>query len=230
MLARTYGQHTRPPENLTFDPAAIPKPSAPPPPQGPDQLKRLEEQLHERDEKLSTLLADKTAFDAELQQLRAEVAAARQANLAQPDTHDYSEAETRDFFIDLLLKEAGWALDRPHDQEYEVTGMVSPDGRGFVDYVLWGDDGKPLRLVEAKRTKRNPREGVMSRGSADKTIRRRGCSNSISLPAAGDESNPLSALGCWRSAYSQALDDSVRDGSARRIHVQLVENDARPLA
>jgi len=24
--------------------------------------------------------------------------------------HDYSEAETRDYFIDLLLKEAGWEL------------------------------------------------------------------------------------------------------------------------
>ena len=43
--------------------------------------------------------------------LRDEVAAAKKANAATPDTHDYSEAETRDYFIDLLLKEAGWALD-----------------------------------------------------------------------------------------------------------------------
>lgn len=41
----------------------------------------------------------------------AEVAEAKQAAAAQPDTHDYSEAETRDSFIDLLLKEAGWPLD-----------------------------------------------------------------------------------------------------------------------
>jgi type I site-specific restriction endonuclease len=30
--------------------------------------------------------------------------------------------------------------------------MPNNQGKGFVDYVLWGDDGKPLGLVEAKRT------------------------------------------------------------------------------
>jgi type I restriction enzyme R subunit len=34
------------------------------------------------------------------------------ANTATPDTHDYNEAETRDLYIDLLLKEAGWKLDQ----------------------------------------------------------------------------------------------------------------------
>ena len=37
--------------------------------------------------------------------------------------------------------------------------MPNTEGKGFVDYVLWGDDGKPLALVEAKRTKRDPRVG-----------------------------------------------------------------------
>ena len=46
-----------------------------------------------------------------------------------PDTHDYSEAETRDLFIDLLLHEAGWPLDQKRDREYEVTGMPNADGR-----------------------------------------------------------------------------------------------------
>jgi type I restriction enzyme, R subunit len=32
-------------------------------------------------------------------------------------------------------------------------------GKGFVDYVLWGDDGKPLALVEAKRTTRDAKVG-----------------------------------------------------------------------
>jgi len=43
--------------------------------------------------------------------------------------------------------------------EHEVQGMPNATGQGFVDYVLWGDDGKPLGLVEAKRTSRDPREG-----------------------------------------------------------------------
>jgi type I restriction enzyme, R subunit len=59
-------------------------------------------------EKLAELLADKTTLDVELQRLRTEVAAAKKANASWPDEHNYSEAETRDYFIDLLLKEAGW--------------------------------------------------------------------------------------------------------------------------
>ena len=37
--------------------------------------------------------------------------------------------------------------------------MPNNEGKGFVDYVLWGDDGKPLGLVEAKRTRRDARVG-----------------------------------------------------------------------
>lgn len=96
---------------------------------------------------------------AELTELRSEVAKAKAANEARPDTHDYSEAETRDAFIDLLLKEAGWPLHKPEDREYRVTGMPPDGGEGFVDYVLWGADGKPLGLVEAKRTRRDARAG-----------------------------------------------------------------------
>jgi type I restriction enzyme R subunit len=143
---------------LAFDAAVLPK-ATPVPPQTVEQLRRLEEQLHERDEKLSALLADRITLDAELQRLRQEVAAAKAANAAQPDTHDYSESETRDYFIDLLLKEAGWTLDKPQDREYEVRGMPNAEDKGFVDYVLWGDDGKPLGLVEAKRTRKDPRVG-----------------------------------------------------------------------
>ncbi len=58
-----------------------------------------------------------------------------------------------------MLREAGWALDKPEDREYAVTGMPNGTGAGYVDYVLWGDDGTPLGLVEAKRTTRDPRAG-----------------------------------------------------------------------
>lgn len=156
-LVRTYSKQA-PAATLTFDQSLLPKTAAVPQ-QTLDQLKRLEEQLHERDEKLSAVLADKTALDEELKRLRGEVAAAKAANAAKPDAHDYSEAETRDYFIDLLLKEAGWALDKKQDREYEVAGMPNDEGVGFVDYVLWGDDGKPVALVEAKRTKKDPRVG-----------------------------------------------------------------------
>ena len=157
-LARTYGRVGRPAPGLAFDSAALPRPAAGAQ-QTAEQLRAMEDRLRERDEKLAVLLADNGALDEELKRLRAEVAQAKQAATAQPDAHDYSEAETRDYFIDLLLKEAGWPLDQPRDREFEVSGMPNSQGKGFVDYVLWGDDGKPLGLVEAKRTRRDARVG-----------------------------------------------------------------------
>ncbi len=157
-FGRTYGRVARPAPGLVFDASALPEAAAVPK-QTAEQLQQLEAGLRERDEKLAVLLADKSALDEELTRLRAEVAAARKTAAAQPDAHDYFEAETRDYFIDLLLKEAGWPLDQPRDREFEVAGMPNNQGKGFVDYVLWGDDGKPLGLVEAKRTHRDARVG-----------------------------------------------------------------------
>src|SRR6185369_4172245 len=156
-LARTYGQRHRPAPSLTFSPALLPTTSTVDP-QTLDQLQALESKLRERDEKLSSLLTDKAALNEELKKLREEVAAAKKANTVKPDTHDYSEAETRDYFIDLLLKEAGWELNEKNF-EIEVKGMPNNQGKGYVDYVLWGDDGKPLGLVEAKRTKKDAKVG-----------------------------------------------------------------------
>ena len=82
---------------------------------------------------------------------------------SKPDGRRYRtiivEAETRDLFIDLLLREAGFDPKAPDTIEVEVTGMPNAPGVGFVDYVLRGDDGKPLALVEAKRTRKDPRVG-----------------------------------------------------------------------
>mgnify|MGYP001108743812 FL=1 len=80
-----------------------------------------------------------------------------------------SEAQTRKQLIDLLLKEAGWKFPSFQEGcptkedgvlpsvtvEFEVSGMphsTNPSGKGFVDYVLWDDNGKPLAVIEAKKT------------------------------------------------------------------------------
>jgi type I restriction enzyme, R subunit len=162
-LARNYARQAKPNDSLAFNPALLLRVSSPTSPQNLDQLQRLEAQLREKDEKLSQLLGHKSKLDEELKRLQAEIAAAKAANAAKPDLHDYSEKETRDYFIDLLLKEAGWALAKEgHDTEFPVTGMPNSKGskgEGFVDYVLWGDDGKPLGLVEAKRTRKSAEVG-----------------------------------------------------------------------
>jgi type I restriction enzyme R subunit len=158
-LAHTYGRGKKPAPGLTFDTERAARPAAAAHRQSLEQLQKLQDQLRERDEKLTALLADKSALDDELRRIREEVAATKKANAAEPDTHDYSEAETRDYFIDLMLAEAGWPLDQERDREYRVTGMPTDKGEGFVDYVLWGDDGRPLAIIEAKRTKKDPKIG-----------------------------------------------------------------------
>lgn len=159
-FARTYSRGEKPPADLTFDPRTLPKP-APPSVATAAEVQELQRELEESEQarrRALEELADRARLEAELEQLRAEVAEAKRRAAAVPDDHDYSEAETRDFFIDLLLREAGWALDQERDREFEVEGM--PDGKkGYVDYVLWGDDGRPLAVVEAKRTRRDPKVG-----------------------------------------------------------------------
>jgi type I restriction enzyme R subunit len=74
-----------------------------------------------------------------------------------------SEIATRKLLIDLLLREAGWDnLKDGRDKEFEVTGMplsTNPSGRGYADYVLWGDNGLPLAVVEAKSTIHDSKKG-----------------------------------------------------------------------
>lgn len=157
-VARSYGRTARPAPGMAFAPSLIPKASAAPA-LTQTQVQTLSNELADRNEALAMLRNEKAALDAELQLLREEVAAAKKANSVEPDTHDYSEAETRKAYIDLLLREAGWTLDPAKNFEIEVAGMPNNAGKGYVDYVLWGDDGKPLMLVEAKRTTRDSKIG-----------------------------------------------------------------------
>jgi type I restriction enzyme R subunit len=157
-FTRTYARKAKPADGLTFDASVLSRRD--------DvlkkafvQIKTQQAELDARNGELTKLLADRQSLDAELTTLRAEVGAARKAAEARPDQHDYNEAETRDRYIDLLLREAGWALDKPEDIEFRVEGMPNNEGVGFVDYVLWGADGKPLGLVEAKRTRKDARQG-----------------------------------------------------------------------
>ena len=80
---------------------------------------------------------------------------------------DLSEAETRKMFIDLMLREAGWEVLEVEGAvqplkaciEVEVHGMPNDEGIGYADYVLFGGNGLPLAVVEAKRTTVSPIKG-----------------------------------------------------------------------
>lgn len=160
-IARTYARTARPDPSLQFDPARLEK-TLTITASTVVQIHKLRESHDEAAKKLEAAEAARAqseegrlALEAEIAAMRAEVARLRKANQAVPDPHDYDEAGTRDRYIDLLLTEAGWPLDQPRDREFPVKGMPNQSGEGFVDYVLWGADGKPLALIEAKRTKKD---------------------------------------------------------------------------
>ncbi|MCC1498120.1 DEAD/DEAH box helicase family protein [Alcanivorax sp. 1008] len=123
------------------------------------ELKALEEKLAAQHEAALKQQKERDALDQELQTLRQELAQLREAREQEPDSHDYTEADTRRYLIDLELHRAGWPLDQPRDREYEVTGMPNNKGIGYADYVLWDDDGKPLAVVEAKKSTADATKG-----------------------------------------------------------------------
>ena len=88
-----------------------------------------------------------------MEALQAEIAEHKAVNEVSAEAQTYSEADTRRFYIDVDLRDAGWDPQAPNVAEYELIGMYGDaDKTGYADYVLWGDDGKPLAVVEAKRT------------------------------------------------------------------------------
>ena len=63
-----------------------------------------------------------------------------------------SEADTRKIYIDFMLQDAGWTEGKDWQNEVKLDGMPNKSGIGYADYVLYGDDGKALAVLEAKKT------------------------------------------------------------------------------
>ena len=139
-------------QGKTFDESLIPRVE---PVTTPASLQELEAVKAERD----AAAAAHKEIESELETLRERLAAIKAENEGVRETHDWNEDKTRRLIIDLDLERAGWSLHRAQDREYEVTGMPNESGIGYADYVLWGDDGKPLAVVEAKKTTVDPEEG-----------------------------------------------------------------------
>jgi type I restriction enzyme R subunit len=81
------------------------------------------------------------------------------------DVLRFDEAATRCHMIDSALVAARWDVrggGRSTEQVgQEVTVLHQPNktGEGFADYVFYGDDGKPLAVVETKKTAVDPELG-----------------------------------------------------------------------
>lgn len=120
----------------------------------PEELKDLYEQLSSKDRKLEEIMKENES-------LRKKATEKREQNTKEYDFQidELKEFETRLKYIDLDLKLAGWEFNKNIEREYPVEGMPNNTGQGFVDYVLFGDNGKPLAVVEAKRTSKDPKVG-----------------------------------------------------------------------
>jgi type I restriction enzyme R subunit len=74
-----------------------------------------------------------------------------------------NEATTRSGLIDAQLAHSGWSKSRRSLlEEFSLAAREPEPGSGdqqFADYVLLGSDGKPLAVVEAKRTSRDELAG-----------------------------------------------------------------------
>ena len=66
----------------------------------------------------------------------------------------WDEATTRTRIIDVMLIQAGWDVNDPDSVgiEVEVDFPDNVSGKGFVDYVLWAENGQPLAVIEAKKS------------------------------------------------------------------------------
>lgn len=139
----------------TFDEALIPKEKV------VIDTKKIKEQ--------ESLLGEK---EAEIEALRKKIAEMSAAYTAEKTQHqqertftptDLSEYETRKKYIDVDLKLLGWELDGENTdvwEEYEVNDMMGTLGqKGYIDYVLFGKDGLPLAVIEAKRSSKDPHIG-----------------------------------------------------------------------
>lgn len=125
------------------------------------KLATQEAQLQELLQQVETLRAQAKAKA----KTEAEIQAFRSAGKAAADTLKFDEATTRDRLINKQLVQAGWNVD-PNGgntdevgQEVEIKDQPTQTGIGRADYVLWDDAGKPLAVIEAKKTSVNAENG-----------------------------------------------------------------------
>jgi type I restriction enzyme R subunit len=113
--------------------------------------------LVERENQLTALVAERDQLKQAYEALEVKAGTLEQGQQA-ADALKFDEATTRRRLIDVALADAGWKVgakgrNTPEvGQEVELPHQPTDSGIGFADYVLWDDDGKPLGVIEAKRT------------------------------------------------------------------------------
>lgn len=162
-FARTYTQgDVKQFDGLTFDEKLVPSRQISVSVNTYKKLKEIDERYkaeQSAEQLKKQQLEESGSIDAELEKLRKQIAEAKKRNEKYPDSHNYSEAETRKNIIDLMIKEAGWKIGKDCLEEVEAVGMPNAHNVGFIDYVLQGNDGLPLAVIEAKKTAKGAEVG-----------------------------------------------------------------------
>lgn len=123
--------------------------------------RKIKEQESLLDEKEAEIEALRKQIEQMSAQYTSEKEKHQQERSFQPE--DLSEFQTRKIYIDVDLKFMGWKFDGTDadvQEEYPVQGMAGVVGQmGYCDYMLFGKDGLPLAVIEAKRTSKDPNIG-----------------------------------------------------------------------
>lgn len=125
-----------------------------------DVQKNADKIVDEKDKEIERLLRLN-------EELRQEMQAKKSINIKEREyayEPDMSEWQTRKRYINADLKASGYVFDQNTKRncvevEYPVIGMPNSTGTGYVDYVIWGDTGKIIAVLEAKKASESADKG-----------------------------------------------------------------------
>lgn len=125
-----------------------------------DIQKNADKIVDEKDQQIQELLR----INAQLSQERTEAKKLHEKQRTYTYEGNMAEWKTRKRYIDADLRYSGYEFSQTAkrnciETEYPVVGMPNASGTGHVDYVIWGDTGKIIALIEAKRTSESAEKG-----------------------------------------------------------------------
>lgn len=124
--------------------------------------------LSAREFEIEKLLSDLSAARAQIKTVKKSEKELREfLQKGTNSTHvlDFDEEATRRLLVEDELAHVGWKVGangkdtQQVTQETEIQHQSTPRGLGYADYVLWDDNGKPLAVIEVKKTSKDPAIG-----------------------------------------------------------------------
>jgi len=134
------------------------------------QKERFEiiEKLYQKENQVKDMLVDlerERIKSEELKKSKDELGNLFNRSVKVADELKFTEEYTRQLLIDEALGATGWNVGKNGlsteevQQEFEVDNQPTHSGIGYADYVLFDDNGKPLAVIEAKKTSKDANAG-----------------------------------------------------------------------